>query len=296
VKHLQPATAIFRGAAGNRLVADVYGESGQPVLLMHGGGQTRHAWRRTAEHLGRAGATAYALDLRGHGDSEWVAGGHYAFTDFAADAAAVAATVTARSGKRPIAIGASLGGIASLLAEGEAEKAGRGAVFSAIVLVDVTPRVNREGVAKIQGFMRARTDEGFGTIAEAADAVAAYLPHRPRPRSHEGLRKNLRLHPDGRWRWHWDPALLAGERSFAIDPRILERALIDAAKAITIPALLVRGGSSELVQEAHVREFLELVPHADYIDVAEARHMVAGDANDSFSDAVLGFVAKQEAG
>jgi pimeloyl-ACP methyl ester carboxylesterase len=287
---------MFKGAAGNRLVADVYGDAGQPVMLLHGGGQTRHAWRRTAEHLGRAGAVAYTLDQRGHGDSEWVAGGHYAFTDFAADAAAVAATLTARSGKRPIAIGASLGGIASLLAEGEADKAGTGPVFASIVLVDVTPRVNREGVAKIQGFMRERAGEGFTTIAEAADAVAAYLPHRPRPRSQEGLKKNLRLHPDGRWRWHWDPALLRGERSFAIDHRILEHALTEAAKAITIPTLLVRGGSSELVQEAHVREFLDLVPHADYIDVAEARHMVSGDANDSFSDAVLDFVAKQEAG
>jgi pimeloyl-ACP methyl ester carboxylesterase len=286
---------MFKGAAGNRLVADVYGDTGQPVLLLHGGGQTRHAWRRTAEHLGRSGAIAYALDQRGHGDSEWVAGGHYAFTDFAADAAAVAATLTQRSGKRPIAIGASLGGIASLLAEGEADKTGTGPVFAAVVLVDITPRVNREGVAKIQGFMRERAGEGFATITEAADSVAAYLPHRPRPSSHEGLKKNLRLHPDGRWRWHWDPAVLKGNRSFAIDHRILEQALIEAAKAITIPALLVRGGSSELVHEAHVREFLELVPHADYIDVAEARHMVAGDANDSFSDAVLDFVAKQEA-
>ena len=196
---------MFKGAAGNRLVADVYGDAGQPVMLLHGGGQTRHAWRRTAEHLGRSGAVAYTLDQRGHGDSEWVSGGHYAFTDFAADAAAVAATLTARSGKRPIAIGASLGGIASLLAEGEADKAGTGPVFASIVLVDITPRVNREGVAKIQGFMRERAGEGFTTIAEAADAVAAYLPHRPRPRSQEGLKKNLRLHPDGRWRWHWDP-------------------------------------------------------------------------------------------
>jgi len=133
------------------------------------------------------------------------------------------------------------------------------------------------------------------TSADAADAVAAYLPHRPRPRSQEGLKKNLRLHPDGRWRWHWDPRVLNGERSFAIDHHILETALIEAAKAITIPALLVRGGSSELVHEAHVREFLELVPHADYIDVADARHMVAGDSNDRFSDAVLDFVAKQDA-
>ena len=95
MKHIQPSTAMFTGAAGNRLVADVFGDTGQPVLLLHGGGQTRHAWGRTAEHLARAGATAYALDQRGHGDSEWVADGHYAFADFAADAAAVARTLAA---------------------------------------------------------------------------------------------------------------------------------------------------------------------------------------------------------
>jgi pimeloyl-ACP methyl ester carboxylesterase len=292
MKHIQPSTAMLKGAAGNTLVADVFGDAGQPVLLLHGGGQTRHAWGRTAQHLARAGALAYALDQRGHGDSEWVADGDYSFQAFAADAAAVARTLAERTGKRPIAIGASLGGMASLLAEGTAERTRTAPLFAAIVLVDITPRVNRGGVAKIQGFMRERAAEGFATIAEAADAVAAYLPHRPRPRSHEGLRKNLRLHPDGRWRWHWDPKVLKGERSFAQDHRILEAALIEAAKAITIPALLVRGGSSELVQEAHVREFLELVPHADYIDVAEARHMVAGDSNDRFSDAVLDFVGK----
>jgi pimeloyl-ACP methyl ester carboxylesterase len=294
MRHLQPATAMFTGAAGNRLVADMFGDAGQPVLLMHGGGQTRHAWGRTAEHLARAGAAAYALDQRGHGDSEWVADGSYAFADFAADAAAVAATLAQRTGRKPIAIGASLGGMASLLADGTAERAGRGSLFAAIVLVDITPRVDQGGVDKIQGFMRARAAEGFASVAEAADAVAAYLPHRKRPRSHEGLRKNLRLHPDGRWRWHWDPRMLQGARSFAADRQTLEAELTEAAKAITIPALLVRGGSSELVHEAHVREFLELVPHADYVDVAEARHMVAGDSNDRFSDAVLEFVRKLE--
>ncbi len=294
MKHIQPSTAMFTGAAGNRLVADVFGDAGQPVLLLHGGGQTRHAWGRTAEHLARAGALAYALDQRGHGDSEWVADGHYGFTDFGADAAAVARTLAERTGRRPVVIGASLGGVASLLADGTSERLGQGPLFAAIVLVDITPRVDQSGVAKIQGFMRERAAEGFATIADAADAVAAYLPHRKRPRSHDGLRKNLRLHPDGRWRWHWDPRVLQGERSFAQDHRILEAALIEAARAITIPALLVRGGSSELVQEAHAREFLELVPHADYIDVAEARHMVAGDSNDRFSDAVLDFVGKLE--
>src|SRR5206468_11735345 len=128
---------------------------------------------------------------------------------------------------------------------------GNGHQFSALVLVDITPRVDLDGVAKVQGFMRAHSQEGFASVAEAADAVAAYLPHRPRPRSHEGLKKNLRLHPDGRWRWHWDPRFLEGPRATGADRHAVEATLMEAARRIRIPALLVRGASSELVKEAH---------------------------------------------
>jgi pimeloyl-ACP methyl ester carboxylesterase len=292
MRDIEPATAIFTGAAGNRLVADVFGEHGPPILLLHGGGQTRHAWRETSRQLVEAGSVAYALDQRGHGDSDWIADGSYAFRDFAADATVVADVLAARAGRAPVVVGASLGGIAALLAEGAAAQAGRKPVFSALVLVDITPRVDAEGVSKIQGFMRAHAQQGFGSITEAADAVAAYLRHRPRPRSHEGLRKNLRLDPDGRWRWHWDPRFLDGPRPVRAGRQETEAALVSAAQRIQVPALLVRGTSSELVTEDHVREFLELVPHAEYMDVAGARHMVAGDRNDRFSAAILGFLEK----
>ena len=276
----------FRGAAGNRLAADVFGDAGRPVLLLHGGGQTRHAWRRTAVEIARAGMTAYAVDQRGHGDSEWVADGAYRFEDFADDVTAVAAELTRRHGEPPVAIGASLGGIASLLAAGEAKDT----IFAALVLVDITPRVDLAGVAKVQGFMRAHAHEGFASVEEAADAVAAYLPHRPRPRSTEGLKKNLRLHPDGRWRWHWDPRFLDGRRPVGGDRPEVEAQLLGAARELKIPAMLVRGGSSELVQEEHAKEFLALVPHARFADVSGARHMVAGDKNDQFSVAILAFL------
>jgi pimeloyl-ACP methyl ester carboxylesterase len=289
---IESATAIFTGVAGNRLVADVFGETGPPVLLLHGGGQTRHSWRDTAQRLAATGSVAYALDQRGHGDSAWVADGAYAFPDFAADAAVVADALAARAGHPPVVIGASLGGIAAMLAEGAAAQAGRAPVSAALILVDITPRVDVNGVAKIQGFMRAHAQEGFASITEAADAVAAYLPHRPRPRSHEGLKKNLRLDPDGRWRWHWDPRFLDGPRPVGTSRDQTEAALLDAARRIAVPALLVRGTSSELVTEDHVREFLELVPHAEYIDVAGARHMVAGDRNDHFSAAIMSFLDK----
>jgi pimeloyl-ACP methyl ester carboxylesterase len=289
-RHFTPATATFIGAAGNRLLADVYGESGAPVLLLHGGGQTRHAWAKTAAAIAGKGHVAYAVDQRGHGDSEWISIGAYEFVDYAADAKTVAAELTRRCGSKPIAIGASLGGIAALLAEGEAEREPEASVFSALVLVDITPRVDQSGVARVLGFMRANASEGFASIAEAADAVAEYLPQRPKPRSHEGLKKNLRLSPDGRWRWHWDPHFLDGPRAAGKNRAELEASLIDAARRIRIPALLVRGASSELVKEAHAQEFLELVPHADYVDVGGARHMVAGDRNDHFSAAVLSFL------
>jgi len=295
-RHVTPAAAMFKGASGNTLAGDVYGEEGPPVLLLHGGGQTRHAWKKTGDLIARMGRVAYAVDQRGHGDSEWVADGAYQYTDFAADARVLGDTLAERSGVRPAVVGASLGGMAALLGNSEPGKppgkpAGEPQHFSALVLVDITPRVDAEGVLKIQGFMRAQLREGFGSIAEAADAVAAYLPHRPRPRSHEGLKKNLRLHPDGRWRWHWDPRFLEGNRRIGAGSHEVEQALVAAARNVTIPALLVRGASSELVQEEHAKDFLKLVPHASYVDVSGARHMVAGDRNDQFANAIEEFLS-----
>jgi len=286
---------MLKGAAGNTLVADVFGDAGQPVMLLHGGGQTRHAWRNTGQAIARAGMTAYAVDQRGHGDSEWVPSGKYSFNDFAADARELADQLATRTGARPVIAGASLGGIAALTAEGEAAKLGHDPLFGGLVLVDITPRVDPSGVAKVTGFMREHARDGFASVEDAADAVAAYLPHRSRPASNEGLKKNLRLHDDGRWRWHWDPRFLEGNRRIGAGSHEVEQALVAAARNVTIPALLVRGASSELVQEEHAKDFLRLVPHATYVDVSGARHMVAGDRNDQFANAIERFLSNLKA-
>lgn len=280
---------VYQGAHGNALAATVAGPGPRSALLLHGGGQTRHAWGRTARRLAGAGWHVIALDQRGHGDSAWDKDGRYTFPTFAADAACVARAIAAETGGRPVAIGASLGGIAALHALGEPGEP----VFSGLVLVDIVPRMDPGGVDHIQGFMRARAQEGFASIEEAADAVAAYLPHRPRPTSLEGLRKNLRLHPDGRWRWHWDPRFLDGPHPVASDREAVEAALIRAARGLAVPTLLVRGGASELVTPQAVEEFRALCPHAEYANVAEARHMVAGDRNDAFGAAVEEFLARR---
>lgn len=275
----------YSGAHGGRLTATVYGEAERSALLLHGGGQTRHAWRRAGLALGTSWRII-ALDQRGHGASDWAADGAYAFADYAADAEAVARQIARDTGRKPVAIGASLGGIASLLAlDDPADPA-----FSALCMVDIVPAMNPAGVDTIQGFMRARSAEGFASVEEAADAVAAYLPHRPRPKSLEGLRRNLRHDPDGRWRWHWDPRFLDGPRSVNHDWEATRERLTRQAAALTIPGLLVRGAFSELVTDEAARDFLAIAPTMASIDVAKARHMVAGDSNDDFIAAIADFL------
>ena len=267
----------YHGADGGRLVSTTYGSPGRCVLLLHGGGQTRHAWRKAGLALGAAWHVV-ALDQRGHGASDWDDAGAYAFADFARDAQHVARQMTTDTGFKPVVIGASLGGIAALLALDNAADP----LFSALCLVDIVPDMNPEGVDTVQGFMRARAAEGFASVEEAADAVAAYLPHRERPRSLDGLRRNLRHDPDGRWRWHWDPRFLDGPRSVNTDWDAVRDRLMAHAAQIAIPGLLVRGAFSELVTDEAAEAFMRAAPGMRSVNVAKARHMVAGDSNDDF--------------
>jgi pimeloyl-ACP methyl ester carboxylesterase len=271
----------LRGHKGVRLAADAYGDvDAPPVLLLHGGGQTRFAWGATASRLAEAGFYAVTMDLRGHGESQWAEDGDYEITSFAGDIFEVTSQLPAR----PALVGASLGGISSLVCEHDHP------VATALVLVDITPRMDPEGVQRIVGFMNAHP-EGFAAIEDAADAIAAYLPHRPKRQDASGLSKNLRLGDDGRWRWHWDPRFLSGPPRSSHE-HYPER-MNAAARALRVPALLVRGRMSEIVSEEGVREFLEMVPHAEYVDVEDASHMVAGDRNDVFCEAVIDFLTRK---
>jgi len=275
----RPERVAFDAGGGIVLAGDAWGSpDGPPVLLLHGGGQTRHAWGGTAAALAGAGWRAIALDQRGHGDSTWAPDGDYRIDAFADDLRAVVAALPAR----PAVVGASLGGLATLVVEGETP-----GTLAAVVLVDIGPRTQPAGVERIVAFMRARPD-GFATLDEAADAVAAYAPHRPRPRDPKGLEKNLRRTADGRWRWHWDPRLMDGEKR--IDATRDPARLDTCARALRCPTLLVRGRLSDLLSEEDARHFLSLVPTARFADVSGAGHMVAGDRNDRFTRAVVDFL------
>jgi non-heme chloroperoxidase len=270
----------WTGAGGLAIAGDVWGDPAGPlVLLQHGGGQTRHAWKGAGEALGAAGYHAVAFDARGHGDSGWATDGNYSTDDMVADLIAV---VEALGGGRPILVGASMGGGTSLVAVGEAHLEA-----SALVLVDMAPRIEPEGSRKILEFMNQKP-EGFDTLEEVAAAIANYQPHRQRPRTLDGLAKNVRLGANGKYVWHWDPARRNGRHNTAAYRERLAR----AADRLKLPTLLVRGGLSDVLSEEGARSFLAQAPHAEYVNVDNAAHMVAGDRNDIFAGSVIEFLAR----
>ena len=116
------------------------------------------------------------------------------------------------------------------------------------------------------------------------------MRHRPRPKDLSGLAKNLRLGEDGRYRWHWDPAFLRRRRRDGVTNLPSAERHLAAARRLAVPTLLVRGRLSDVISMEGVNEFLEAVPKAEFVDVSDAGHMVAGDRNDAFTDAVVGFL------
>ncbi len=288
----EPQTVKFRGVDDLVLVADEWNRDGvrsryggdirparPSILLLHGGGQNRFSWKNTGQILADEGFHVVALDSRGHGDSDRSPDANYTVDALCADTLQVLEQI----GRPVILIGASMGGMTGILV---ADAAGPEKVTK-LVLVDVVPRYEKDGSARIRDFMFSHV-HGFESLEEAADAVAEYLPHRTKPRSPEGLKKNLRRR-DGRWYWHWDPKFLTAPADDAfVREEKLERAAID----LTIPILLIRGKLSDVVSPEGVKDFLDKVPRAEFVELSDAGHTAAGDDNDAFSEAVVQFVSR----
>jgi len=268
---------------GIRLSLRYYGDDRAPVVLMaHGFGQTQYAWEQTGWQLAASGWQAVSYDARGHGESDRAPSGEYDFEQFVEDFRRVCASLP----HPPLVIGASMGGLTALLAHSEKPKVD----LKALVLVDIAPRWDERGVTAMLAFMR-QHPEGFASLEEASEAVRGFLPHRRRSGSSSSgsLERNLRQGRDGRWYWHWDPAMLAlAEKSSNLQSR-----LQSASRRLKLPSLLVTGGMSELIGAEHADEFLKLAPHAEHVEVSEAAHMVAGDANDRFLAAIMPFLKRQ---
>ena len=279
----EPQTVKFRGVDDLTLIADEWNRDAESdparpsILLLHGGGQNRFSWKSTGQILADQGLHVIALDSRGHGDSDRAPNANYSVEALCTDTLRVLYQI----GRPVVLIGASMGGLTGILAAHEAGPE----LVTKLVLVDVVPRFEKSGSARIRDFMFNHV-HGFDSLEQAAEAVAAYLPHRTKPRSPEGLKKNLRLR-DGRWYWHWDPAFLTKPED---DPFVRVEKLERAAINLTVPILLIRGKLSDVVSAEGVKDFLDKVPSAEFVELSDAGHTAAGDDNDAFSEVVVQFV------
>jgi pimeloyl-ACP methyl ester carboxylesterase len=279
-------TVEFTGVGDLALVAEEWNRDASSaaalptILMLHGGGQNRFSWKNTGQVLADQGFHVVALDSRGHGDSDRAPQANYSLEALCGDVMNVLDAID-----RPVVlIGASLGGLTGILV---ADEAGPETVTK-LVLVDVVPRFERSGGERIRDFMFNHV-HGFESLEEAADAIAAYLPHRKGRRNLDGLKKNLRFR-DGRWYWHWDPAFLNMPEEHS--PFDFVDDLEQAAINLRIPILLIRGELSDVVSVDSVKDFLEKVPHAEFVELSDAGHTAAGDDNDAFSEAVVQFVTR----
>lgn len=272
----------FRTSDGLTLLGDVGGDARAPsVILLHGGGQTRHSWARTMQHLIERGYHVINYDARGHGDSDWSVDGNYSIEALTSDLLAIRQTVEGRVAF----VGASMGGITGFHAVGSTTPS----PAQALVLVDIVLQAAPAGIEKIMRFMSANSS-GFATLDEAAAAVTAYNPDRPRPSDASGLMRNLRRRDDGRLYWHWDPRVINVKPG--TEPLTQFDALRRVSGSVTVPTLVVRGEHSDIVDDQGIAEMRALVPQTEVHEVAGAGHMVAGDRNDAFSTGVVEFLAR----
>ncbi len=256
--------------------------SNPPLILLHGGGQTRHSWGDTAQKLAKKGWYAITYDARGHGESDWSTDSNYLVDGLVADLKAIIKQL----GTKPALIGASMGGLTAMVLDGESEQA----TAAAIVLVDIAPKAEQKGIERIFAFMSSHLENGFATLEEAAAAVSAYLPQRSKSYDPSRLEKNLRFR-NGRYYWHWDPLMLKVWKDTTPDQQIAyEERLFTAAQHLKTPTMIVRGGMSDVVSERVMAEFLDAVPHVRSTTVSGAGHMVAGDSNHAFTNAVIAFL------
>ncbi len=288
-----PTVVHFGGESGLRIVGDRFGDPRDPpIVLLHGGGQTRHSWGGTAARVADRGWQAVTLDSRGHGETDWSPNGDYRLVTFAEDLRLVLAQLHDQVDERPVLVGASLGGLTSMLLTGEIAPG----VARGVVLVDIVPDMEQAGAERIKTFMVERAYDGFSSLEEVAAVVSGYNPHRAPSTDLSGLRKNVRER-DGRFYWHWDPKFMDPDEGM-MPSEISDIPRLHAAVArmvADVPVMLVRGRVSDLVSEAKAAEFIDRFPAVEFVDVSGAGHMVAGDRNDAFSNAVIDFIERRSA-
>ncbi|MFI6978494.1 alpha/beta fold hydrolase [Embleya sp. NPDC050154] len=268
-----PPREIRFSRAGCRLHGLDWGGTGPPVFLLHGGGLTARTWDFVCLGL-RGAARLVALDLRGHGDSDWSE--DYRVDTMAADVVAAADHL---GFDRVRLVGMSLGGVVAAHVVDS-----RPGLVERLALVDVAPGVDFESTRRVRAFMA-----GLGPVRELETVVQAAMCVNPRAdRAGVAYRMNtlFRRAPDGVWIPKGDPR----PPDF---PAIL--AAIDRldARLTAVPVLVVRGARSKVLPQATAERLVERIPDGRLVVVPNAGHIVQEDNPAALTTALHAFLTDQ---
>jgi pimeloyl-ACP methyl ester carboxylesterase len=261
---------------GRRVSAIVWGMAPAEAVFLHGGAQNAHTWDTVALALGRP---LVAIDMPGHGQSDWRVDHDYAVPGMADDVAEVCRELAPQAS---ILVGIGLGAPVSLLT---ADRLGRSTLR--VVMVDSASGARPPGGERRQTQAGAKVAEftahhRFASFDEMLQRTVQFNGGRSQQSLRRGARHNARQLPDGSWEWRWDPDQRA-ERDFAFD------ALAEALDRLAGPVLLVRGGQSDIVTDDAVALFRERHPDTRLVTIDRAGHGVQGDRPVELAEALRSF-------
>lgn len=258
---------------GRRLSAVVWGDGAPELVLLHGGAQNAHTWDTVALALDRP---LVAIDLPGHGHSDWRDDRSYWPVD---NAAAVASAMQQLAPEPRLVVGMSLGGLTAV-----ALAARHPGLVPRLVLVDVTPGVDREKASPIAAFIAG--PERFDTFDEILERTVAFNPTRTESSLRRGILHNARENEDGSWTWRYDRVRLTeGETVPDFG------ALWDDVSKLTMPLMLVRGADSGVVGDEDVAELRRRQPDVRVVVVESSGHSVQGDRPVELARLIQSFLA-----
>ena len=249
-----------------------------PIVLLHGGHQSAHSWDLVSLYLAQR-FHVFALDQRGHGDSEWPRDAEYTNDAMSRDAEAF---IAALGLVRPIVMGHSMGGRNALLLTRRSAPLLRG-----LVVVDVGPEVSDRGREVIAGFVQANQE--FDGLEEFVENVRKYDPYRSREHIERTVRYNMLQRADGKYISKCDatPRRLGLVRGSGPQENIT----LEDARRFDLPVLLVRGANSRILTPEAAERFRDALPQGELVTVPDCGHNVHGQNTKGFIAAIEGFLA-----
>ena len=249
--------------SGRRLSALLWGSARPEIVLLHGGAQNAHTWDTVALALDRPLA---AIDLPGHGHSDHRDDGPFSPRENAAD---VAIAVRELAPDARAVVGMSLGGLTAIALSSAAPD-----LVRRLVLVDVTPGVDRDKAAPIAQFIAG--PESFESFDEILARTIEFNPTRSESSLRRGVLHNAVERDDERWIWRYQRPRISESDSMDIPADFAT--LWDDVGSVGVPLMLVRGGAAgTVVDDGDVAELLRRQPSARVEIVDGAGHSIQGD-------------------